>query len=919
MSRRFPLRLFLVIGSLGAVQASLLLAAPPEQPQAVVVLANDGTLAGALISSSDPHILRWQSPAFTQPLDFPLKAVKRVSWPVSGRPPAPTGEYCFELIGDDRLFGNLLAIAGDVLEIDCPRFGRLHVRRDSVRRFFRWNGAEMVYFGPHGLEDWKDLSSSKPWREEGGSLATNQYDAALFGSPGLPDKAKVEIELSWKTKPDFVFELGVEDKKGPFDGIFRLEVWDNELVLVGETKRDADLISLQPAPAGEGKAHIQIYLDQATRQAIVLSRSGQVLGTLKIDSRNAHAFPGVRLTNKAGDVRLEALRISRWNGTAPKTVNADKGRLHRADGSVVFGRLKSFDPKTRQFTLVEADKDVQVEQKNIVDVFLDAPASSDGKAPAERKLRVVYRDGSRLSGTLAQLGDKQLTLNCPDVKEPLKVAVADLQTLIGLQSESKTQAVAGAGRLGKLKLAGASLDGRLVDSPDGKTGAMTWQPELALHPGVLKAGVSGGVVYREPPPPAPPEPEVPAAPPIPRGGFGGFMARLFGSDSDTPRPPKVEVRKSLHLRSGDVIPCDVTSIDERGVTFKSPLATTSFVPADKIKSVELVPTSKMPKLDEAKRDRLLTLPRLQKDTPPTHLICSTNGDFLRGRILSMNDKMLKVEVRLEVREIPRDRVAQIIWLHPDEIAGSQTPATPKKRTPVDTRIQVLRADGNRLTFDLKKSTQSRIAGTSEILGSCHADLADVDQVLFGDAIAESAAKLAYNLWKLHNAAEPRYVTAGAGGDGSDGEVDGKSSPLVGQPAFPFKLPMLDGRDFDLAAHKGKIVVLDFWATWCGPCMQTAPLFEEVMSQFAGRDVELIGVNMEEQPEQIKSIMQRHKLKFQVALDRDGGVATRYAVTAIPQTVVIGRDGKVVRLFVGGGKKTADALRKTIEELLAPKQ
>jgi peroxiredoxin len=155
-------------------------------------------------------------------------------------------------------------------------------------------------------------------------------------------------------------------------------------------------------------------------------------------------------------------------------------------------------------------------------------------------------------------------------------------------------------------------------------------------------------------------------------------------------------------------------------------------------------------------------------------------------------------------------------------------------------------------------------------------------------------------------------------DSPEGEPNGKISPLVGQAAFVFKLPMLDGPDYELASRKGKVVVLDFWATWCGPCMQTAPLFEEVMREFAGRDVELVGVNMEEQPELIKSVMERHKLKFPVALDRDGAIAARYSVTAIPQTVVIDRDGKIARLFVGGGKKTADALRKAVAELLEAK-
>ena len=61
-------------------------------------------------------------------------------------------------------------------------------------------------------------------------------------------------------------------------------------------------------------------------------------------------------------------------------------------------------------------------------------------------------------------------------------------------------------------------------------------------------------------------------------------------------------------------------------------------------------------------------------------------------------------------------------------------------------------------------------------------------------------------------------------------------------------------------------------------------------------------------------MERHKLKVPVALDRDGVVAAKYAVTAIPQTVVIDREGKIARLFVGGGPKMADALRKAIQEL-----
>jgi thiol-disulfide isomerase/thioredoxin len=164
---------------------------------------------------------------------------------------------------------------------------------------------------------------------------------------------------------------------------------------------------------------------------------------------------------------------------------------------------------------------------------------------------------------------------------------------------------------------------------------------------------------------------------------------------------------------------------------------------------------------------------------------------------------------------------------------------------------------------------------------------------------------------LHNAPEPKFALADANGAGG---LNGTESPLCGQQGYEFKLDSLDGRTFRLAERKGRLVVLDFWATWCGPCMQTMPLVEEVVREFAGRGVELVAVNMEEQPAQIKAVLERHKLKLTVVLDRDGIVATKYAVTAIPQTVVIDRDGKVARLYVGGGKNTADSLRKALDEL-----
>ena len=164
---------------------------------------------------------------------------------------------------------------------------------------------------------------------------------------------------------------------------------------------------------------------------------------------------------------------------------------------------------------------------------------------------------------------------------------------------------------------------------------------------------------------------------------------------------------SLHLRTGDIIPCQVTKIDETGLWFRTPHTDNTFVAADKIKAVELAPESLITvRLDKIKRERLLTLPRMQKESPPTHLIRSKNGDYLRGRVVGLDDKTLQVEIHLETKSLPRDRISRIIWLHADEVASTEEPAKePSKEASKPapaiekgmTRVQALRSDGIRMT------------------------------------------------------------------------------------------------------------------------------------------------------------------------------------------------------------------------------
>ena len=149
-----------------------------------------------------------------------------------------------------------------------------------------------------------------------------------------------------------------------------------------------------------------------------------------------------------------------------------------------------------------------------------------------------------------------------------------------------------------------------------------------------------------------------------------------------------------------------------------------------------------------------------------------------------------------------------------------------------------------------------------------------------------------------------------------GPSGGPAGPaaLVGQAAPVFTLQDDRGRTASLAAYRGKVVVLNLWASWCPPCRAEMPDLERFQAEYAGRGVVVIGVNQGESAERASAFATSLRIHFPIWIDKDQQYGRVFAALGLPTTVVIGRDGKVVKGF--DGALTIDQMRSAVQTLVA---
>jgi peroxiredoxin len=139
----------------------------------------------------------------------------------------------------------------------------------------------------------------------------------------------------------------------------------------------------------------------------------------------------------------------------------------------------------------------------------------------------------------------------------------------------------------------------------------------------------------------------------------------------------------------------------------------------------------------------------------------------------------------------------------------------------------------------------------------------------------------------------------------------------GSPAPAFELVRIGGGDpVSLESLRGKVVLLNFWATWCRPCEEELPAMQRLHRALAGGDFELVAVSVDADAAPVEEFRDRLGLGFMLLLDSDQRVARAYQTFRFPESLLIGRDGVIVERFVGAKEWDAPAYIESIRRLMA---
>ena len=146
---------------------------------------------------------------------------------------------------------------------------------------------------------------------------------------------------------------------------------------------------------------------------------------------------------------------------------------------------------------------------------------------------------------------------------------------------------------------------------------------------------------------------------------------------------------------------------------------------------------------------------------------------------------------------------------------------------------------------------------------------------------------------------------------------GEIKPWRGGKTPALKLPDLDGREHTLAEFKGKVVVVNFWATWCEPCRAEMPSMQKLADKFGPDKLVVLGINYQEGEPRIRRFLVQNPVQFTILMDREGTTTKNWITRVFPTSLIVGPDGRVRHMVVGEFDWESPAMEAAISKLLPP--
>ena len=759
-------------------------------------------------------------------------------------------------------------------------------------------------------------------------------------------------------------KLPTVGKKRSFASI---ETWADELAFVRESE-DSSMIKNLGQLTGNS-CDLTLFLDIKAGLAVAQTSNGQLHKLTVPSNLIAGKLQALEIQNFGGGISIENFEICKWNGQLPIEFAEKTGLVKRNKEGDVQAVVDGWDAESKNWILKTDGESIQLPENELVvgtvsiEASKESPAAETAneassaatvnEASTAASVSVMTADGTRLHGSIMKSTNGAIEVKSPTTNSIVTVPVSEVREIMVASALAASPATAApasstspaAAETAKESVKESTTDekalvattglselrGTLVaDMSEAPTTALVWKPLLALNASELDYERSGEIVSAKflPKEIEPTEPKASSNPQA-QPQAGGFL-QLFGIAGGAPvngqaKPAKKKASDvaskdtgsspQIRFRSGDSAPAKILLINESGVRFESERTSTTFAPDSTIDQI-VFRTLKKETITPEQRKRLLTVPRAQQNDPPTHLLISTAGDFLRGRLLEANQQRASIDVRGEILEFPIEEIAEIVWLYnrdwktPRE--KTETVVETKPESNLKTTVYAVLGKEQGMAILPKSVVNGEILGKSELLGDSQIKISDLLALYWGPNTSEKARALRSQIYSLTLAQQPRDTGDESGSGANSGS---NAHPLVGKPAPEFTLKSLGGESVQLKKLGGQIIVLDFWASWCGPCMQTMPQLEQLMGEFDQTRVKLLAINIQEPKTKIELALKRLNIAPEVLLDVDGEIATAYSANAIPQTVIIDPSGTVSHVFVGGGNQVLNQIRQALKDQL----